>query len=613
MNEPSGLEGSLRPALDRIIVFEIASITISWPIIDFFNSSLMLISLILSNSIIFSKGMPVHFETTVATSCSETIVFICSALVSFSVIFLSKFGIIWYEISPALSQSPFLLTISSSFFAFSKSTFLCCSSSINFLLNFQFLVSFSDNNWSSFNSSSTFSNLSWEDWSFSFFKTFLSIFNWIILLSVSSKASGFESISILFRLAASSIKSIALSGKNLSFIYLDDKCTDANRALSEIVIPWNNSYFSLSPLIIDILFSISGSFMYTCWNLLANALSFSIYFLYSSKVVAPTQCNSPLASAGLNILDASSEPSAPPAPTSEWSSSIKSTILSFFFSTSFSKDFNLSSKSPLNLAPAKILAKSKEKISLSFNFSGTSSWAILIAKPSKIAVLPTPGSPINTGLFLVLLDKTWITRRISSSLPITGSNKPLRALAVRLVANRLSVSKPDSAVSFIAFLPFLNLLISSCNLLKFTPSLSRSFCPGLLTQVNDSNNISWVITLSPFLIINCLATSINFVILLSILFSCWVFFNNDKLELNFFCKLLTSAPRLFRIFSIYFSDLSIIINKTWSEIKLTPVSRESSCANWNVTFDLSENCFNKLSISWTHFCVSIDIYMVTDY
>ena len=53
-----------------------------------------------------------------------------------------------------------------------------------------------------------------------------------------------------------------------------------------------------------------------------------------------------------------------------------------------------------------MLAKSKEKISLSFNFSGTSSWAILIAKPSKIAVLPTPGSPIKTGLFLVLLDKT---------------------------------------------------------------------------------------------------------------------------------------------------------------------------------------------------------------
>ena len=58
-----------------------------------------------------------------------------------------------------------------------------------------------------------------------------------------------------------------------------------------------------------------------------------------------------------------------------------------------------------------------------------------------------------------------------------------------------------------------------------------------------------------------------------------------------------STPRLLRIFSIYFSDLSIIINKTWSEIKSTPESRESSCANLIMTFDLSENCFNKLSIS----------------
>jgi len=35
------------------------------------------------------------------------------------------------------------------------------------------------------------------------------------------------------------------------------------------------------------------------------------------------------------------------------------------------------------------------------------------ANPSTIAVLPTPGSPINTGLFLVRRCSTWITRRIS--------------------------------------------------------------------------------------------------------------------------------------------------------------------------------------------------------
>ena len=44
-----------------------------------------------------------------------------------------------------------------------------------------------------------------------------------------------------------------------------------------------------------------------------------------------------------------------------------------------------------------------------------------------MAVLPTPGSPISTGLFLVRRDSTWMVRRISSSRPITGSSLPSRA------------------------------------------------------------------------------------------------------------------------------------------------------------------------------------------
>ena len=49
------------------------------------------------------------------------------------------------------------------------------------------------------------------------------------------------------------------------------------------------------------------------------------------------------------------------------------------------------------------------------------------ASPSTMAVLPTPGSPISTGLFLVRRDSTWMTRRISSSRPMTGSSLPLAA------------------------------------------------------------------------------------------------------------------------------------------------------------------------------------------
>ena len=63
--------------------------------------------------------------------------------------------------------------------------------------------------------------------------------------------------------------------------------------------------------------------------------------------------------------------------------------------------------------------------------SGTSPATIRCARPSTIAVLPTPGSPISTGLFLVRRDSTWITRRISSSRPITGSSLPALGVAVR--------------------------------------------------------------------------------------------------------------------------------------------------------------------------------------
>ena len=44
-----------------------------------------------------------------------------------------------------------------------------------------------------------------------------------------------------------------------------------------------------------------------------------------------------------------------------------------------------------------------------------------------MAVLPTPGSPMSTGLFLVRRLSTWMTRRISSSRPMTGSSLPARA------------------------------------------------------------------------------------------------------------------------------------------------------------------------------------------
>ena len=47
---------------------------------------------------------------------------------------------------------------------------------------------------------------------------------------------------------------------------------------------------------------------------------------------------------------------------------------------------------------------SSEKIERSLSHSGTSPRTMRCARPSTMAVLPTPGSPISTGLFLVLRD-----------------------------------------------------------------------------------------------------------------------------------------------------------------------------------------------------------------
>ena len=98
--------------------------------------------------------------------------------------------------------------------------------------------------------------------------------------------------------------------------------------------------------------------------------------------------------------------------------------------TSFRTAFNLSSNSPRYLAPATKAPISNSQILLFFKLLGTSPLIILVASPSTIAVLPTPGSPINTGLFLVFLDNILVILLISSSRPITGSIFPSLAALV---------------------------------------------------------------------------------------------------------------------------------------------------------------------------------------
>ena len=130
----------------------------------------------------------------------------------------------------------------------------------------------------------------------------------------------------------------------------------------------------------------------TFWKRRSRAPSFSIFSLYSSRVVAPIHWSSPLANAGLKILDASKEPDELPAP---------------------------------------IEVISNDTILLSHRFWGQSPSKIFIAKPSTMAVLPAPGSPIIIGLFFFRLESIWAILLISFSRPTTGSSLPCSACLIR--------------------------------------------------------------------------------------------------------------------------------------------------------------------------------------
>ena len=143
------------------------------------------------------------------------------------------------------------------------------------------------------------------------------------------------------------------------------------------------------------------------------------------------QWSSPRASMGFKRFPASIAPSTLPAPTTVCSSSINRMMSPSEVCTSLSTAFNRSSNSPRYLAPAIKAPMSSATTRLFFRPSGTSPRTIRCASPSTMAVLPTPGSPMSTGLFLVRRESTWITRRISSSRPMTGSSLPWAANFVR--------------------------------------------------------------------------------------------------------------------------------------------------------------------------------------
>ena len=79
------------------------------------------------------------------------------------------------------------------------------------------------------------------------------------------------------------------------------------------------------------------------------------------------------------------------------------------------------SKSPLYFVPASKVPISREYSSQLLKRSGTSFSLICMARPSAIAVFPTPGSPTRIGLFFLLRQRICISLSISSVLPMSGS------------------------------------------------------------------------------------------------------------------------------------------------------------------------------------------------
>ena len=129
--------------------------------------------------------------------------------------------------------------------------------------------------------------------------------------------------------------------------------------------------------------------------------------------------------------------------------------------------------------------------------SGTSSLMMRWARPSTMAVLPTPGSPINTGLFLERRCNICITRRISSSRPMTGSSLPLRASSVRSTQYFFSASRWPSASGLATDSPPRTALTASSIAFLLPPASLSSRPASPLSDASVSKNNSEEMYWSP--------------------------------------------------------------------------------------------------------------------
>merc|ERR1719199_1623354 len=142
------------------------------------------------------------------------------------------------------------------------------------------------------------------------------------------------------------------------------------------------------------------------------------------------------------MFAASMAPSAAPAPMRVCTSSMKRMMSSSALTSSMSF-LRRSSNSPRYLVPATSRPMSRVIMRLPSSVSGTSLAAIFCASPSAMADLPTPGSPMRHGLFLVRRPRICVTRMISLARPMQGSSLASSACLVRSDPNSSSVGVLD--------------------------------------------------------------------------------------------------------------------------------------------------------------------------
>mmetsp|Transcript_33861 Transcript_33861/g.107501 ORF Transcript_33861/g.107501 Transcript_33861/m.107501 type:complete len:420 (-) Transcript_33861:46-1305(-) len=228
---------------------------------------------------------------------------------------------------------------------------------------------------------------------------------------------------------------------------------------------------------------------------------------YSSRVVAPMHRSSPRESMGLRRFPASMEPPVAPAPTMVWISSMKRTTPPSLSVTSLTTALRRSSNSPRNFAPAMSAPMSRDIRRRPCREVGTSPATMRCASPSTTAVLPTPGSPMSTGLFLERRDKICTARRISSSRPITGSSFPSRACWVRSTAYLARASYfPSGFWSSTVVEPRIALAASS-NFSRVSPNCASACAPKFSSPVNSTRRCSTEMYESPHLVLSLRARS----------------------------------------------------------------------------------------------------------